>query len=96
VDIITDICLSLGLVPNNIKQTVADITLYPTDYFCPKDWRPKKLNITANTQASHHFEGSWVPVSQKIYYAVLGKLGKLIRYFPFLSRVKGKLFSRKK
>jgi hypothetical protein len=93
VSIITDYCLSLGLAPNNTKQTVADITLYPTDYFCPKDWRSKKLNITANTYAIHHFEGSWVSVSQKIYFAVIEKL---IRYFPFLPRIKRKLFPRKK
>jgi hypothetical protein len=93
VSIITDYCLALGLTPNNTKQTVADFTLYPTDYFCPKNWWTKKLNITANTCAIHHFEGSWVPISQKIRSAVLVKL---IRYFPFLPYVKRKLFPNKK
>ncbi len=57
---ITEACLKEGLVLNGEKQTVAGFTLYPQDYFCPKDYRTKHLNITENTHAIHHFDGSWL------------------------------------
>ena len=56
---ITDKLLASGLLLNNQKQTVAGFTLYPSDYFCPKDWLTKKVNLTENSYAIHHFDGSW-------------------------------------
>ena len=56
---ITDTCLKYGLKLNNTKQTIRGFTLFPTDYFCPKDCRTMEINITQNTYTIHHFDGSW-------------------------------------
>ncbi len=35
------------------------VTIYPFDYFCPKDWETGKINLTENSHTIHHFSGSW-------------------------------------
>ena len=72
---ITNTLLKYGLVQNNTKQTVADFTLFPRDYFCPKDPVTKKLHLTSNTYTIHHFDGSWIPKKIKYKYMILNKLG---------------------
>lgn len=49
-----------GLADRNEIQEVAGITVYPAEYFCPKDYRTGALNITENTYTIHHFDGSWL------------------------------------
>lgn len=48
-----------NLIPNDTFQDLGVVTLYPHDYFCPKDWISGKIEITSNTYAIHHFSGSW-------------------------------------
>lgn len=61
VQTITGILSKMGLNKNNKYQELENITLYPSDYFCPIDWKTKEKNITSNTYAIHWFAGSWVP-----------------------------------
>lgn len=35
------------------------ISVLPTDYFSPKDYKTRVLNVTGNTYSIHHFSGSW-------------------------------------
>lgn len=49
-----------GFTDKNEIQEVAGITVYPAEYFCPKDYRTGTLNITENTYTIHHFDGSWL------------------------------------
>lgn len=49
-----------GLSDRNEIQRVAGITVYPAEYFCPKDYRTGALNVTENTYTIHHFDGSWL------------------------------------
>ena len=72
---ITNTLLKYGLVQNNTMQTVAGFTLFPKDYFCPKDPVTKQLHLTPNTYTIHHFDGSWVPKKEKYKYMILNKLG---------------------
>ncbi len=65
VERITKNCLKHGLVLNNTKQTVNGFTLFPNDYFCPKDCVTKALNITENTHTIHYFDGSWLSEEDK-------------------------------
>ncbi len=62
---ITNTCKKYGLVQNNTLQTVNGFTLFPKDYFCPKDIETRKLNITDNTYTIHHFDGSWLSKKEK-------------------------------
>ena len=65
---------------NNTYQEFCGITIYPSDYFCPIDWKTKKKNITENTYVIHWFAGSWVqPKSaiQKLKDAIKKQLNKV-------------------
>jgi len=57
---ITEACRKYGFQQNNRLQTVGGLTLYPEDFFCPKDNDSSAISTTANTVAIHHFEGSWM------------------------------------
>ena len=48
-----------------IAQTVADITIYPKDYFCPFSPAEGTLKTTTNTYAIHQFTGTWIPEERK-------------------------------
>lgn len=36
------------------------INIFPVDWFSPKSWDTKEINVTENTYSVHHFEGSWL------------------------------------
>lgn len=76
---ITETCLKHGLQLNNTEQTVNGFTLYPNDYFCPKNSFTKKLTITENTHTIHHFDGSWL--SPEVKYMEILK-GKYCKWLP--------------
>lgn len=83
VKIITDLCKKEGFIPNNKKQTVLDFTLYPKDYFCPKNYETGKIQLTENSYAIHHFNGSWLEKKQKMLiklYHIFGKKYGLLIY----------------
>lgn len=63
---ITNICLKYGLQLNNQKQIVNGLTLFPTEYFYPKDCCTGALSLTSSTYAIHYYEGSWLPFSSKV------------------------------
>lgn len=64
---ISNTCLKYGLQLNNTMQTVNGFTLYPKDYFCPKDFRTKVLTVTENSHTIHHFDGSWLTPEDKYF-----------------------------
>lgn len=77
---ITNTCLKYGLVLNNKMQTVNGFTLFPKDYFCPKDPNTKQLNITENTYTIHHFDGSWFTPEEHLIAEYCGKLSGFLPY----------------
>ena len=59
--VITDYMIEKGLVLNNKYQDFPGLcTMYPADYFCPKDHRTGKIRCTPNAVCIHHFAGSWL------------------------------------
>lgn len=60
VDYTTDILRKHGLVNEHKMQKVADITIYPADYFCPMDSTTGITTITSNTVSIHHYSCSWI------------------------------------
>lgn len=59
--VITNYMLGKGLILNNQYQDFPGLcTMYPADYFCPKDHRTGKIRCTKNTVCIHHFAGSWL------------------------------------
>lgn len=59
VPITTGILIKRGLQPKDVIQRLNDVTVYPIEYFCPKELGTNKINITKNTYSIHHFESSW-------------------------------------
>lgn len=49
-----------GFVPSGELQFINDAVIYPTEYFCPMNYETKKLNITSDTTAIHHYNASWL------------------------------------
>lgn len=61
---ITQNMLSHGLIQNNTYQDFPElVTIYPSDYFCPKDHADGVIKLTQNSVCIHHFAGSWLPHS---------------------------------
>lgn len=85
VTIITNYMLSRGLKPINKYQEFRGlITMYPNDFFCPKDHATGKIHLTENTYTIHHFSGSWKPWYAKMELRICNIFG--IRYRDFLYR----------
>ena len=59
----TEVLVRYGLQQNNTKQTVTDgvsqISVFPTEYFCPVDFESGDNSFTENTYTIHHYAGSW-------------------------------------
>lgn len=85
----TNYLINQGLKQNNKKQTVKDITIYPTDYFCPKDYQTGKLNKTDNTYSIHWFNASWQTPHQKRMLKVRRLIGNDL-YFKMVD-IKNKI-----
>ena len=71
-----------GFLLNNTMQTKNNVTLYPIEYFCPKDGKTGNVTITENTYAIHHFDGSWLTDEQKQEYILIteyrNKYGRIL------------------
>ena len=52
------------------------LLLCPTTLFNPKDWYSGRFNITQDTYAIHHFDGSWATGFTKVKNAALHILGE--------------------
>ncbi len=75
----TNILKKHGFVSGKDIQEVAGIYIYPTEYFCPKDYLTGKTTITANTLSIHHFTASWHNPCEKYTWQLQHKL---VKYFP--------------
>jgi mannosyltransferase OCH1-like enzyme len=67
---------------NGKFQTITDqgISIYPCDYFSPKNIYFNRINKTKNTVAIHHFDGKWVEKNlrfqlKRIFHRALYKMG---------------------
>ena len=76
--ITTNILLRHGLKTNNKKQTLDHATVYPTEYFCPKDFDTEKLTITNNTYSIHHYSMTWHSNRDIRWKKIERKLSRLI------------------
>jgi len=62
---------------NKFNDLSNSIFIYPKDYFCAKDWDTKRLDITKNTFAIHHFDGSWKGKRKKYVDSLFSKINRL-------------------
>lgn len=96
---ITDFLFENGLCNSVTIQTVAGITIYPWDYFCPMRYGTGELTITENTRSIHHYSASWLSESQQAELQFRIKMSKrfganigtkLGRIYSFPRRVRDK------
>lgn len=59
VDYTSDYLVKRGLMKDNSKQVIDDLTIYPREYFCPIKVGYTKPELTENTYSIHHFAASW-------------------------------------
>ena len=68
-----------GLLLDNIEQNIANVAIYPQDYFCPIDQGSRKIVLTERTYCIHYLSGSWFPkhvrLKNKIKKILSDKLG---------------------
>lgn len=48
-----------GYIGNNKIEKIDGFTLYPTEYFCPKNYYTNEMRMTRNTCSIHHYTSSW-------------------------------------
>lgn len=97
VNVITRLSVPLGFKPDGKYQVLEhDVHIYPMEYFCPLDLSVRKMYITENTHAIHHYNGSWVPKWRKLLsrafalVPIRDKRAKLRRGVAALGIKKGK------
>ncbi len=76
-----------GFVQDGKKKQYKDITIFPSEYFCPRQ-TTGEFFLTNNTYCDHHFLGSWDDSSKQSFIKrILGK-----NMMTHLIYIKRKLF----
>ncbi len=57
---VTEILVKHGFKQRNELQQIANITIYPNDYFNPLDDATGKIHLTSNTRSIHWYAKTWV------------------------------------
>lgn len=86
VEYTTKLLTSYGLEDKNTIQIIEGIWIYPTDYFCPIDYKTKEYNETINTRTIHHFAASWVPKQPILPSLICKYIGN--KFMFILKRIK--------
>lgn len=73
--IITNILKNMGFCADNSFQTIENLALYPTDYFCPLNGATGKLSITKNTATIHWFSNTWASPGRRVVSRI-SRIGK--------------------
>lgn len=53
--------------------STSEVTIFPFEYFCAKDYKTGEIKVTKNTYTIHHFNGSWLSKKKKVK-KILGKI----------------------
>lgn len=57
-----------------------EVIILPDDYFSPKIFDSREVQITPDTYAIHHYQNSWFSPKAKIYYRTRSLLIRLLGY----------------
>lgn len=87
VEYTTKLLVDKGLKNVNEVQRVADIWVYPKDYFCPIDLDTGEIVLTKNSYSIHHYLGSWVPKRRKLGIWIKNLFGdKVLNIMLYIKR----------
>lgn len=56
------------------------LIIFPDEFFSPKIFDSRKVILTANTYAIHHYQNSWFSTKAKLYYRIRSKFIHLFGY----------------
>ena len=89
----TRVLQTLGVRKDGARQSIAEMELFPAEYFCPMDFYTRKLRVTPNTYSIHHYAESWKPKSGAVSHGLQRLLKKhyYIWYCPLRGRVERRL-----
>ena len=62
---VSDIFKKYGFSNDEAIQNVKGYIIYPTEYFCPKNYKTRLLTLTEKSYTIHHYDGSWCSESEK-------------------------------
>lgn len=71
----TSILKNHGLVEENKIQTIAGITIYPYEYFCPIRITDGRMFLTAKTFSIHHYAASWTTPLHRLLRKIILAIG---------------------
>lgn len=74
VERVSNIFKKHGLKDVNEPQKVAGVTVYPVEYFCPKNYTTGELKITDKTVSIHWYDASWVDEWNKKFITYINKV----------------------
>ena len=60
---LTKLLQKYGLSLTGMQQEIADVTIYPCDFFSPYDYVDGRLRKTVNTYSIHWYSQSWLKIS---------------------------------
>jgi hypothetical protein len=88
----TEILSRHGLKAVDGIQQCCGISIYPKEYFCPKDYSSNVLTITSNTRTIHHYTGTWMSFGRrlKLFRARMIKRLNLTGLKNFINKLRGK------
>lgn len=75
----TQVLEAHGLVKNGREQLVADVHVYPADWFNPLDSATGLLHMTENTVSIHHYAMSWIAPAKRLRVRLMRCLRRLLR-----------------
>lgn len=90
-DIVTELLNKQGLICDNSKQTVCNVTVFPEEFFCAFDHETQLSNITEETISTHLYFASWAPKRNKIKYKVIKCVALFLgkdRYLNIKNKIK--------
>lgn len=99
-NIVTGIFQEKGIMIDGNTAISSGIRIYPKDYFCPKDYETKIIELTENTRSIHHYSATWITFSQKKIHVIekyfINKYGyekglKKSKKYTFIFRVVNKI-----
>mgnify|MGYP004530014867 CR=1 FL=1 len=80
VERISRILLEKGFSGKNKLEMADDLSIYPTEYFCPLNYFSGELKKTENTRSIHHYTATWRTKYEKASTLILAKMVKCFGY----------------
>ena len=72
-----EIMLKQGFSPYNKQQNVADIEIYPQEFFCNKDYKTGVYYNSNTSYAIHDFTGTWCNNPKTLYQRIVSRCSQI-------------------